>query len=346
MLTKKQIKEISEHLEKAQNPVFFYDNDADGLCSFLLLHRYLGRGKGVAVRSYPDMNVAYFKKAQEFNSDYIFILDKPVVSDEFFEEAHRENIPVVCIDHHDVQTNFPDFICYYNVQLNKEKTSEPVAVLCYQITENKNDLWLAVAGSISDRFVPDFYKEFTEMYPELSFDSKDAFDILYKSEIGKIIRMLNFGLKDSVTNVVSMQKFLAKVKNPHEVLEEGKENKTLHKTFNNNFAKYNRLLEKAIKIGKNPGKLLFFKYGGNLSASADLSNELSYLFPEKLIIVVYAMTESTSNLSIRGKRAREIFLKVIEGIEGARGGGHEMAVGGQMKTKDLDRFKEEVEKLI
>ena len=39
MLNKKQIKEIREHLEKAQNPVFFYDSDADGLASFLLLAR-------------------------------------------------------------------------------------------------------------------------------------------------------------------------------------------------------------------------------------------------------------------------------------------------------------------
>ncbi|MEK9185033.1 MAG: hypothetical protein AAB866_02620 [Patescibacteria group bacterium] len=46
MLTEKQINEIKEHLEKAQNPVFFYDNDPDGLCSFLLLQRYIDDGVG------------------------------------------------------------------------------------------------------------------------------------------------------------------------------------------------------------------------------------------------------------------------------------------------------------
>ena len=45
MLTKKQVEDIKEHLEKAQNPIFFFDNDPDGLCSFLLMQRYLGRGK-------------------------------------------------------------------------------------------------------------------------------------------------------------------------------------------------------------------------------------------------------------------------------------------------------------
>ena len=46
MLTLLDIKEIKEHLESTQNPLFFYDNDADGLCSYLILRRYLGRQRG------------------------------------------------------------------------------------------------------------------------------------------------------------------------------------------------------------------------------------------------------------------------------------------------------------
>ena len=126
MLTKKQIKEIKEHLEKAQNPIFFFDNDPDGLCAFLLLQRFIERGKGVAVRSYPEMDARYFKKIEELNADYIFILDKPVVSQDFFEEARKVNIPIVWIDHHEVQGKVPGFVNYYNVMLNKPKTNEPV----------------------------------------------------------------------------------------------------------------------------------------------------------------------------------------------------------------------------
>jgi len=77
MLTEKQISEIREHLERAQNPIFYYDNDCDGLCSFLLLRRYLDRGKGVSIRSAPDLDAQYAKKASELNSDYVFVLDKP-----------------------------------------------------------------------------------------------------------------------------------------------------------------------------------------------------------------------------------------------------------------------------
>ena len=73
MLTEKQIKEIKEHLEKAQNPIFFYDNDPDGLCSFLLLQRYIERGRGVAIRSFPELDANYFRKVEELNAYYIFI---------------------------------------------------------------------------------------------------------------------------------------------------------------------------------------------------------------------------------------------------------------------------------
>ena len=69
MLTQEQIAEIREHLEKAQNPVFFFDNDIDGLMSFVILRRYLGRGKGVAIKSFPELDGSYIHKAEEFNSD-------------------------------------------------------------------------------------------------------------------------------------------------------------------------------------------------------------------------------------------------------------------------------------
>src|SRR3989344_7266335 len=131
MLDEKQIKEIKEHLEKAQNPIFYYDNDADGLCSFLLFRRFLGRGKGVAVRSYPDLNKQYASKAKELKADYVFVLDKPVISREFVKEIKEMDIQVVWIDHHDMNDDPEKFskefgLYYYNPFKYKEKSDEPV----------------------------------------------------------------------------------------------------------------------------------------------------------------------------------------------------------------------------
>ena len=49
---------------------------------------------------------------------------------------------------------------------------------------------------------------------------------------------------------------------------------------------------------------------------------------------------------MRGKNVKGLILKAIEGLENARGGGHEDAVGGQIKTEDVERFRKRIEELI
>ena len=344
--TEKQIKEIREYLEQSHNPLFFFDNDADGLCSFLLLRRAFGKGKGVPIRSFPELNASYFRKVQELKADYIFILDKPLVADEFLKEAEKYNIPIVWIDHHEIQNanRFSELVKYYNPTLNEQKSTEPTTFLCYQVANKKEDIWFAVVGCISDRHLPDFYEDFTKKYADLSIESKNAFDVYYTSQIGKIARIFSFALKDSITNVVNMLKFLVQVKMPYEILEEDKRNYTMHKRFRQIHGRDMKLLIKAEDHYKKGGKLLFFQYGGDLSISSDLSNELSYRFPKKIIVVVY-VTGIKANISVRGEKIREAVLKSIEDIDGATGGGHENAVGVQMRIENLGKFRKSLKEL-
>lgn len=344
MLTKKQVIEIRELLNNSANPLFLFDNDPDGLCSFLLLQKYIGRGKGFPIKSFPDLNESYFKRAMELNADSIFILDKPLVSEDFFKRIQEVNMPVVWIDHHKIDKNdIPSFVNYYNPVFNKKKSEEPVTALCYQINSDKNLSWIAVAGSISDRFFPKFYKNFKEKFSDLAINSKDAFDIFYNSQIGKIARIFSFGLKDSTTNVINMMKFLIKIKTPYEVLEDSSQNHSMHIRFEQIESKYQKLLKKAIEFEKNSDKFLFFQYSGTLSISSDLSNELAFRFPQKNIIVMY-VSGIKANVSARGKGIREKILDAIKNLNGATGGGHEDATGAQIRTEDIDLFKKNLEK--
>src|SRR3989344_156776 len=349
MLTEEQIEEIREHLERAGNPIFFFDNDPDGLCSFLLLQRYTEKGKGVPIKSFPEMDVSYFRKVEELNGDYIIILDKPIVSKSFLEEARAHNIPIVWIDHHDVQMEegMPDYVNYYNPLLNEDKSNEPVTYLCYQIINEerkKMDIWLALVGCVSVRFVPDFIDNFKKEYPDLIIDSDDAFDIYYGSRIGKIVRIISFALKDRTTNVINMIRFLLVAKSPYEVLDESTKNFSMHSRFRQIDNKYQRLLKKAEEVEKASKNLLFFQYGGDMSISADLSNELSYRYPKKIVVVVY-ITGVKANISARGKNVKEPILKSISGLDNASGGGHDDAVGAQIKVEEIEKFRESLVKL-
>lgn len=340
-LTKKQIAEVKKHLENAQNPVFFFDNDQDGLCSFLILRRYIGRGRGFPIKGSPDLSKDFFRKVQEFNSDYIFVLDKPKISDEFFEEAKKFNIPFVWIDHHENdRKKIPKFVNYYNPLFNRKKTNEPVTYLCSEISTRKEDAWLGIIGCVSDNFVPKFYKNFKKKYPELCVSPKNesAFDIFYNSEIGRIARIFGFALKDATSNVITMIKFLFSAKGPYDILEEKKENRIMHRRFFDIEKKYSELIKKAKSKISDGDKLIFFRYAGDTSMSSEIANGLKYIFPEKDVVVAYTKGAKV-NISARGKNIREKIVKIISGLENATGGGHENAVGAQIKKEDLEKFE-------
>jgi len=346
MLTQKQLKEIREHLEKAQNPLFFYDNDADGLCSFTILARALGRGKGVAVKSYPGLDEGYLRKVNELNPDYIFILDKPRVEPEFISGVTEKAIPIVWIDHHNIQVEKESIkkVSYYN----SYPSSEPVTFISQKIFNRKEDLWLAMTGCIGDVYMPDFAEEFTKDNPELFPEQatrNPAFDAMYTTEIGKLAQMLNFGLKDTTTNVVRLTKLLIGAKSAYDILHETAKTKHLHQRFNQLNQAHKKLVEKAEAQSEPESKLLFFTYSGDTSMSSELSNILRFRNRDKLIIVAYKNQEK-ANLSIRGSNARNITLKAIENIERARGGGHEKATGAQVPIDKLDEFKSNIKELV
>ena len=347
MLTKEQINEIREHLDKAQNPIFYYDNDADGLCSFALLRRYIERGKGVAVRSFPELNESYARKAIELGSDYVFVLDKPVMSKEFAEAIDKLGLPLVWIDHHDLpeekfEKELKNFFVYNPARNKDEKSDEPVTYWSYKISNKKEDVWIAVMGCIADHYLPDFIDEFTGKYMEYGGNVKKPFDAYYGTEIGKAAMMLNFGLKDSISNVIRLQNFLINAKGPESFFEESKENYFLRKKYNDVKKKYDTLVDKAEASVK--GKLIFFDYSGELSISSDVSNEISYKYPDKYIVVAYKKGE-ISNISVRGKGVKKILERVLEKV-GGRGGGHDDAVGARIETKDLEKFREAFEEAI
>ncbi len=346
MLSKKQVSEIFEHLEKAQNPVFLYDNDADGLCSYVLFRRYLGRGKGVAVRTYPEIDIGYAKKIQELGADYVFVLDKPFLGTAFLQELENLHLPIVWIDHHLVDRSkytYSNLIVYNSA--DKKGKAEPVTALAYQITKRVEDLWIAMMGCIADHHWPSFSNEFSKLYPDfwIKKKTKKPFDIYYSSEIGLVARAIGFGLKDSVSHVVYLQNLLISSKNPGDLMKDLESNSSFGVKYREIRHRYDSLLSETESLfGK---KFIFFKYGGAMSMSSDLANELSYKNPRSYVVVAY-QNGAVNNLSLRGKDVRKFVEKMLPKFPGSSGGGHKNAVGVRIATKDLDEFEIMLKEII
>lgn len=339
MLTKKQLEEIRQKISNSNNPVFLYDNDADGFCSYILFKRWLGRGKGVVIRSYPGIDVRYAQKCVELNADLIVILDKPAIGKDFLEEIKQHNLPIIWIDHHKSEKEDYEHLSVYNPL---PKSEEPVTYLAHKITNNKDD-WIALMGCISDHYLPDFAKSFAKNNPSWLSKVSGPFEAYYSSPIGKLAQSINFGLKDSLSHVVTLQATISSLNSPEELQSELDSSSQFAKHYKKIRTKYLSLLEEAFSLGKE--RLIFFQYSGELSVSSELANELSFHFPDKTIVVVYTKG-GISNLSLRGKGVRKKFEQLAKKIKGLTGGGHEEAVGARIPTDEIESFKKEMLNLL
>ncbi|RMD46142.1 hypothetical protein D6829_00310 [Candidatus Pacearchaeota archaeon] len=325
---------IKSTLEHSQNPLFLFDNDVDGLCSFLVLRRSIGRGLGVPIKSFPELKSQYLKRIDELKPDVVVVLDKAEAEKEFLEGVLSRGIQLIWIDHHNSKTEKE--ISHSSIFL---KSKEPTTYASYNIFGRKENLWIAVIGCISDVFMPDFAADFEKEYPEL-FNSKiGAFDALHSTEVGKIVQMLNFGLMDSTTNVVSLIKFLFKARGPYDILTETHRNKRLHFRYSQLKKFFDKQIEKAEKQLNDKDSVLIFTYSGSISMSSQIANALYFRHRDKLIVVAFKGEEKV-NISLRGKNALKITKKIVSKIQGATGGGHPEATGAMVPLDSFEKFKE------
>jgi len=343
MISQEKLQEIRDNLEASQNPLFLFDNDVDGLCAFLILRRALGRGKGVAIKSFPDLKEQYLGKVDEFNSDAVFILDKSDISAEFVEGCVERNVLITMIDHHPTETSAEVLrkINYYN----SLPSGEPTTYIAQSIFNRREDRWIAMIGCTGDVYTPNFAQEFEHESPELFNSSISAFEALHTTEIGKMVRMLNFGLMDSITNVVTLIKYLFTAKNAYDLLEENESTKQFHRRYAELFEFYKKQVSKAVEGMDEESSVIFFTYSGQISMSSEIANRLFFLYPDKLTVVAFKRPDKV-NVSLRGKKALEITKQAVAGITDATGGGHKEATGARIPIDGFEVFKAKIFELV
>lgn len=338
MLKEKEIREIKLELINSKKPLFFFHDDPDGLCSFLLFYRFLREGNGIVVKARPKLDKTYIKKVKEFLPDKIFILDLALVDEEFINKA---NTSIIWIDHHNPQKTK---VKYFNPRIENIKDNIPVTYTCYQVV--RQDLWLAMCGCIGDWYFPDFADEFKELYPDLLLNAHTPEEALFETPLGELIRILSLILKGSTREVKKCIKILTRINDPYELLNTSTPRaRYIHKRYSKIFNKYKELLDKAIKQVKD--KVVVFTYPDEkISFTGDLANELLYKFPDKLIVVGRIKNEDV-RASIRAKDTilPPIIEKALNGLEGY-GGGHEHACGVSVKVNDFKIFVKRLTELF
>ncbi|MBT4334232.1 DHH family phosphoesterase [archaeon] len=342
MIPEKQIKELREYLSKAENPLFFYDDDPDGVCSYLLLKKYVDdRGKGIIVKSVPTLEEKFVRKVKEYCPDLVVVLDMPDISQDFIDQVH---VPIVWLDHHGPVER--KGVHYYNPRLTAPKDNKPTSYYAYKVT--KQNLWLATLGTTADWYYPNFAKEFATEYPDLlSKKVKKPETVLYDTKLGELVKIVSFLLKGDMKDVRTSIHLLSQMESPYEILNQtSPKGKWLYKRAMKFQKEYDVLLADALKT-KAKGKLLLYYYPSTKNAfTSEISNEILYKNPTKVTIIARE-SSGYMKLSFRSTDIKlpKLIEKAMDGLDGY-GGGHEHACGGNLNKDDFDEFIERFRALI
>ena len=352
ILPKKQLAELLEALKTSKKPLFFYDSDPDGLCSFLLLYRYsksLGHeGKGILVKSTSYLDKNWVNQAERFQPDAVFILDMPCVEQNFIDGVHRVSgkIPVYWVDHHTplVREN----VKYFNPRIKKKDAYIPTTRIAYEIVrkEYNNDMWIAAVGCVADWYVPDFKLAFRKLYPGLLSASVKTEEVaMFDTVLGKLARIYSFILKGQNNIVFKCVRGMIEIKSPDEILEQKtKYGRFVYHYYEKVAKLYDELIERASQTVPSDGFLVFRYDEDQWSFSSDLSNELAHRFPQYITIVSRRKNdEFKCSLRSRKKPILPALQRALVGVRG-RGGGHEYACGAVIKVDDFERFIENLKR--
>lgn len=341
MLTAKQVEFLRAELETAKNPLFIHDDDADGLCSFLLLYRMRHEGKGVILKTAPKLDLRLLHIVNELNPDKIFVLDVPIIEQEFIDAVKR---PIFWIDHH--QPLQRKNVHYFNPRLGDPNLYVPTTMMAYQVSQKQDDLWIAAVGCLADWYPAEFLDEFSQRFPDLLSQKSDLTTMVYKEPIGALIKLFFFLLKGPTSEVRKSVKILTRIASPGEILQQSTPaGKFLYQRFEKINQQYEVLLQQAKKSATRSKVLLFFYSDQHWSFTSNLANELSALYPQKIVIIARKKS-GEMKCSLRSQQPILPALeKALVGINGY-GGGHANACGAVIKEEDwerfLQRFKEEM----
>jgi len=334
MLTNKDFELIREELDFCHNPLIFFHDDPDGLCSFLLLYRYKQAGHGIPIKTDPKVDEKFLRKVEEYNPDKIFIVDLNYVSQEFVDGSKK---PIVIIDHHTpIKVNNAK---YFNPRTTTPDKHMPTSQICYQAVQQ--DLWIAMCGIIGDWFLPEELAEkFIEEYPGLlDKNIKEPDFALFETEISKVIRMMQFSLKGNTDKVKKNIKVWTRIKDPYEILEKKTPQSVfLYKHFELVNKEYQSILKDAESKAED-GFLIYTYPKMRISLSGELSNELLHRHKDKIILIA-RKKEHEYKCSLRSPEQINIKKALDNALVGTNGygGGHEHACGATVPIEQFEVF--------
>lgn len=339
--SEEQVKKFQKFVSEAKKPLILFDDDPDGVTSFIMLYHVIGEGRGLPVKKTPKVGEDFVRKVNDYAPDIIFILDKPMVSEDFLDKIKT---PIVWLDHHQPQDHNYSNLHYFNPRIEDDADNRPTSYWIHKFIGKEEDLWLAATGVIGDWHVPDFLPLLRKKYPHFVKGKNNIEHLYLDTEAGQLVKMINFNLKGTLTETLKSIKTLLKIEHPDEILRQTTpRGRFIYRHYEKLAKECDLLLERA-KNSVDKSNFLIFTYEADQTFTSDISNELQIRFPKKIIIVA-RLHEGEYKTSLRSATV-DIDVALSKSLENIRGygGGHKKACGACIHEDDWDLFIENFKK--
>lgn len=327
-----QAKEFLNNINDKDSVAIIHHDDADGFCSGILFQDYC-KSKGAKISTF-----AYSHSKTKMSKLPLKSFNKIIITDistkENFKELSKlKDKEIFYIDHH------PEYPLPKNVisLLTAKQGYFPSSKTTYELVGGKK--WLALIGTLGD--AGDLYKEnikfINEILKEIGINLEE-FKTKYSHIFSNVI--IYFAKNPKKTFQV-----LSKISSLEEIKNLEKYSNEIEEEIQKTIKEYKSNSEKI-------GNIRLYYLNPKFNIKGIISSILGKTYPEKIILLL-SKKKSDPNfigLSARHQSKEANLPKLLEaatmGLKNAKCGGHPRASGGQIMTKDLEKFKQNLRNYI
>ncbi|MFA4820376.1 MAG: DHHA1 domain-containing protein [Candidatus Aenigmatarchaeota archaeon] len=348
-----------EKIKPTDEIVVIFNNDGDGICSCVLLNKFLektGRKKPYIIPQPMPMDKNIIQRIQTTVPNKLIFLDIAVDQQQNVLKKLGSICDIMIVDHHqvfkdmnrqqtDASSHHTSALVHYNPRIETHdtyrSTSYCVYKICSKIIDMSDLLWIAGVGMVSDYNLEDSKDLVKELKKIYSLEEP-----LYGTKLGRIADMIT---STRATNILSCEQMVGVLENTNfEDFEKARNadkmvesQKIIENEITDILADYEHKMERS-------GKIIFYNIKSKFNLGSSISTKISENV-QKDLVVVYERSGNRIKISARNQAKNINAGKVMQRASkevGGSGGGHEAAAGATFPAVEWDRFKDILIKMV
>jgi len=358
MVSIKKVVDFLINLKKEDVIINIFHNDADGVCSCVLMNRFLKRkickeADSVIAQPMPPAKNLLQRIRLSLPSKIIF-LDLSIDQDKSIIKKLEQDCEILIIDHHQISNNLNSKkTVHYNPLFENPSIYQSGSYLTYKICStvlndsdwDKKNLWLAIIGIIGDYYIRDsldIIKKAEEYYSDIIKNNDQ--EALHNSLFGQVSDMISAAKAckiscEEIVNIINSMETVHEINKQQKLVDS-------YKKVQEDIERIKIDIKSNIDSNKN---VLFYEKKSKYNLRSPIATIMSNDYPKKLI-VVWEDIKNKIKISARNQNKNinvaKTLKSVIKDFKYASAGGHEAAAGASIRKQDWEEFKERLEELV